>query len=714
MPRIAIGTPVEVDGLRGVVVGHRPQGMVDVQPEGEDFIIRKRESALRRLNPKRSKKAKKTVSRRSEVHRQHIEKTPKAGAQGSKKGKKGYQRKEKHKTRYNPEKGSPPLRVRREVEKMLHDPPSSWKALYKRAGLPARPSVEDFIDIVRSKTPSGRSAEAHYGREMGKGKHVPTRAVREAALLGLRLSYDNNYTSQSGVGLARAVQLVLDPSIDDLAKTRMRAYLTRHEKDKQGKNFGNLDRPSNGYMAWLNWGGDPAKEWLGMRDNPFFGFGRKRQPKPQVDPRDSFEDAIDLYAEYGRTADEVLVLACNQKGTGAAWYWLPGHQGLSVRAFERASARSIPKRYITTKDPTSTVISNLQEYRNPGRVTYIHVNAFTGEVTGPFKGSEVLPAAANPRSRKPDVIEKQDAQLVAVVQGIYESLMAKRLGVKSIYPPQGGERLDSMMIRMGTLSREEQREILSRAFAIATQQGQKHGYLRPKSQKPTAKGRRRAYKRQEDAAALEQNRQDYETTLALARKSASLRVVQKGRGSSKRFFVLPHVEGVNKRGYKTQRGAENAMERVLLRSNPSDSEMKTVKMPLMRTFHPAIRQQKKTLTTRPSNYQMRPGERRLWEPTGLGQKLVVTYLGGGTVADMLRLAGGWQAYTQGEQAFLDETGAIGTPSLPSGRAEPTKADLKWIKSIIPKYTKYHLFRIEHASSSRGETALSSPLGTLMG
>ena len=78
MPRIAIGTPVEVDGLRGVVVGHRPQGMVDVQPEGEDFIIRKRESALRRLNPKRSKKAKKTVSRRSEVHRQHIEKTPKA------------------------------------------------------------------------------------------------------------------------------------------------------------------------------------------------------------------------------------------------------------------------------------------------------------------------------------------------------------------------------------------------------------------------------------------------------------------------------------------------------------------------------------------------------------------------------------------------------------------------------------------------------------
>ena len=518
MPRIALGTHVMAGRVRGVVVRHSPQGMVDIQPEGEDFIVRKRESDLRRTNPQR---------------------------------------------------GAPSARVRHEVEKMLHNPPSSWKALYRRAGLSARPSADDFIDMVRSKTPSGRSAEAYYGQEMGEGRHVPPKAVRAAALHGLRLSYDNNYTSKSGVGLARAVQLVLDPSIDDLAKTRMRAYLIRHEKDKQGKNFGNDRNPSNGYMAWLNWGGDPAQEWLEMKKNPIFGFGRKRAKKPSVDPMDSFEAAVGLYREYAKTADSVLVLASNKRGTGTAWYWLDGPRGISVRSFEGASTYGSPQRYIEAKDPTSTVIRNLQAYRNPGRITYITVDAFTGKVTGPFKGSEILPPMSNPRSAKPDVMEKQEAQFQAVVQGIYESLMAKRLGVKSIYPSGGGERLDLTMLRMGTLSKKEVRDTLSRAFAIATQQGQKHGDLVPGSQKPTPKGRRRAYARHKDAKSLGQNQQDYEQTLSLSRKSSPLRVVQRGRGSSKRFFVEPHVSGVNKRGYKTQSGAERALDRVMQKPRPS-------------------------------------------------------------------------------------------------------------------------------------------------
>lgn len=570
MARVRIGTRVSVDDLRGVVVGHRPQGMVDVQPDDADFIIRKQESALRRLNPKKPKKTKKTVSRRSEVHRQHIEKAPKAGAQGSKKGKKGYQRKEKHKTRYNPERGSPALRVRREVEKMLHNPPSSWRALYKRAGLSARPSVDDFIDIVRSKTPSGRSAEAHYGREMGQGRHVPPKAVREAALHGLRLSYDNNYTSQSGVGLARAVQLVLDPSIDDLAKTRMRAYLTRHERDKQGKNFGNDKNPSNGYMAWLNWGGDPAKEWLNMRSNPIFGFGsKKKQKAARIDPKVSFQRAIDIYNKSNKQADEALVLALNKRGTGHAWYWLSARRGLGLRSFEAAPRSYIPQRYITDKDPTDAVIANLRNYRNAGNITYVTIDTFTGKMTGPFKGSDVLPAAANPAGRKPDVMEKQDEQFRAVVQGIYETLMAKRLRVKSIFTDTR-QRRDVAAVRRGTLSKGEVRDILGSAHAIATRQGQKHGYLRPGSQKPTAKGRRRAYKRQGDKAKLAQNSQDYEITLALARKSSPLRIVVKGRGASRRFHVQPRTAGINPDGYKSESAAKAAITR--LRRNPSHLE----------------------------------------------------------------------------------------------------------------------------------------------
>ena len=56
-----------------------------------------------RANSRTRRKKKTAPSRRSEVHRQHIEKTPKSGAQGSKKGKKGYRRKPKHAARENPQ-----------------------------------------------------------------------------------------------------------------------------------------------------------------------------------------------------------------------------------------------------------------------------------------------------------------------------------------------------------------------------------------------------------------------------------------------------------------------------------------------------------------------------------------------------------------------------------------------------------------------------------
>ena len=49
----------------------------------------------------KSRKKKQGVSRRSVVHQQHIQKTPKAGPYGSKKGKKGYTRKRKHPVREN-------------------------------------------------------------------------------------------------------------------------------------------------------------------------------------------------------------------------------------------------------------------------------------------------------------------------------------------------------------------------------------------------------------------------------------------------------------------------------------------------------------------------------------------------------------------------------------------------------------------------------------
>lgn len=41
----------------------------------------------------------------------------------------------------------------------------------------------------------------------------------------------------------------------------MASYFARHQVDKRGKNFGNDEDPSAGYIAWLLWGGDAGKAW---------------------------------------------------------------------------------------------------------------------------------------------------------------------------------------------------------------------------------------------------------------------------------------------------------------------------------------------------------------------------------------------------------------------------------------------------------------------
>lgn len=166
------------------------------------------------------------------------------------------------------------------------------------------------------------------------------------------------------------------------------------------------------------------------------------------------------------------------------------------------------------------------------------------------------------------VYEKQNAQFDAVVQGIYESLMAKYLGEKSIYGSEG-ERLDLEALNEGSLSRREVRAVLSQAFAIATKQGQRQGVLAEGSQRPTAKGKRLAYKRQRDPDHLAQNQQDYEMTLSLSRKDNTFRIVQRGTGRQKRYYVEPDAPEVNSRGYKTAAGAKAAITRMIRsRVNP--------------------------------------------------------------------------------------------------------------------------------------------------
>ena len=89
---------------------------------------------------------------------------------------------------------------------------------------------------------------------------TPTKAVADEAAKGLELR-EKHGRGGTQVGLARGKQLAERRELKPEIVKKMRAYFARHKVDKRGKNFGDQDNPSAGYIAWLLWGGDAGKEW---------------------------------------------------------------------------------------------------------------------------------------------------------------------------------------------------------------------------------------------------------------------------------------------------------------------------------------------------------------------------------------------------------------------------------------------------------------------
>lgn len=90
---------------------------------------------------------------------------------------------------------------------------------------------------------------------------VPPEEVARYAAEGLRLREEWG-RGGTDVGIARAKELVRREPLSPRTIVRMYSFFARHEVDKRGKDFGNPARPSNGFIAWMLWGGDPAKAWV--------------------------------------------------------------------------------------------------------------------------------------------------------------------------------------------------------------------------------------------------------------------------------------------------------------------------------------------------------------------------------------------------------------------------------------------------------------------
>lgn len=89
---------------------------------------------------------------------------------------------------------------------------------------------------------------------------IPPQEVADEAEEGLllRRKFGRGGTM---VGVARARDLKNRRPLSEKTITRMFSYFSRHNVDKQGKNFDNQTKPSNGKIAWLLWGGDSGARW---------------------------------------------------------------------------------------------------------------------------------------------------------------------------------------------------------------------------------------------------------------------------------------------------------------------------------------------------------------------------------------------------------------------------------------------------------------------
>lgn len=98
---------------------------------------------------------------------------------------------------------------------------------------------------------------------MSKQTHstfIPPQEVADAARKGLLFRQKTGHGGTE-VGLARAKQLSQRQPVSEDEIIKIVSYFARHTVDKNAAHFGDEDKPSKGYIAWLLWGGDAGKKW---------------------------------------------------------------------------------------------------------------------------------------------------------------------------------------------------------------------------------------------------------------------------------------------------------------------------------------------------------------------------------------------------------------------------------------------------------------------
>ncbi len=97
---------------------------------------------------------------------------------------------------------------------------------------------------------------------MAKEGYKPTAGMKAAARRAIKWKEQGKATGAgTPVGWTRAGQLVRGEALSLDTVKRMYSFFSRHEVDKEGKDFNNTSNPSNGRIMWDAWGGDAGYSW---------------------------------------------------------------------------------------------------------------------------------------------------------------------------------------------------------------------------------------------------------------------------------------------------------------------------------------------------------------------------------------------------------------------------------------------------------------------
>jgi hypothetical protein len=124
---------------------------------------------------------------------------------------------------------------------------------------------------------------------------VPPKGAQTAAARGLELRREFG-RGGTMVGVARARDISNGKNLSESTVRRMKAYFDRHEVDKQGKDWDNTERPSNGKIAWLLWGGDAGRTWATMLVNRWNKEDGKKELPLWLPNGDEIESVAQLAA----------------------------------------------------------------------------------------------------------------------------------------------------------------------------------------------------------------------------------------------------------------------------------------------------------------------------------------------------------------------------------------------------------------------------------